>query len=71
MMDTVSISEKVGQAKIDQVDLVSIGADAHDKVTWLDVTVDNTRTVKLLKALDLNCDSSNNRHKSNNMKNTI
>lgn len=41
------------ETEVDDVDLVSALADAHQKVVWLDVTVDEVSRVDVLDARDL------------------
>lgn len=50
---TVSISEEIGQSKVNEVDLVCIRTNSHDEVTRFDIAMDYTRRVKLFEAFDL------------------
>lgn len=50
---TIRITIEVREPEINQVNFVGIRANTHDKVPWLDITMDNTSIVKLLKSLNL------------------
>jgi len=43
----------LGQAEIDNIDLVSTFANSHEKVVWLDITVDKRFGMDVLNPGDL------------------
>jgi hypothetical protein len=47
------VSVLLGKAEINDIDLVSTLADSHQKVVWLDVTVDEITRVNVLDTRDL------------------
>lgn len=48
-----SVTVFLGQAKVDDVDEVALFAQAHEKVVWLHVSVDEVLGVDVFDATDL------------------
>lgn len=52
MKASAGVAVFLGQAKVDEVELVAVAADAHQEVVRLDVPVDEVLAVKVLYASD-------------------
>lgn len=52
-MDREHTHEEICEAKVNEIDFVSISTNAHYKVTRLDVTMQDARIVNLLQSFDL------------------